>query len=80
MAVSSTTAHAAATSAVVPGVLYTYSGFIKASGISKSRIREGRLQGVDLPTVRVGRRIFIRGAEAIAYIERLAELTDSDCA
>ena len=75
MAASAPTAHAAETSGIIPGVLYTYRGFIKDSGISKSRIRDARLQGVQLPTVRVGRRIFIRGTEAITYIERLAELT-----
>jgi hypothetical protein len=37
-------------------------------------MREARLQGVVPRQLKVGKRIFIRGADAIEYIERLAEL------
>jgi hypothetical protein len=34
-------------------------------------MREARQQGVTLPTIEVGRRKFVRGIDAIAYIEKL---------
>jgi hypothetical protein len=40
-------------------------------------MREARLQGVVPVTLRVGKRVFIRGADAIAYVEALASLTPS---
>jgi len=66
------TATAAETSFLDPACLYTYSGFIKCSGISKSRIREARLRGIKLPAMKVGKRLYIRGRDGIAFIERLA--------
>lgn len=54
--------------------LYTLAGFRIASGIAATRMREARLQGVHPVTLEVGRRVFIRGRDAIEYIERLAEL------
>lgn len=57
-----------------PECLYSLKGFQQQSGISATRMREGRKQGVDLPRLRVGRRVFVRGADGIAYIERLAQL------
>lgn len=80
MATSLPTAYAAGTSAILPGAMYPYAAFIKSSGISKTRIREARLQGVDLPKVTVGRRIFVRGADAVEYIEQLAELSAKESA
>jgi hypothetical protein len=35
-------------------------------------MREARRAGIDLPRLTVGRRVFVRGADAIAYLERLA--------
>ena len=52
--------------------LYTLKGFQEASGISATRMREARLQGVVPQTLRVGKRVFIR--RPIAYIEALASL------
>ncbi|MAT71191.1 MAG: hypothetical protein CMJ58_16895 [Planctomycetaceae bacterium] len=61
-----------------PGRLYTLKGFYAASGISSTRMREARLKGVICPMLQVGRRKFIRGADAIAYIERLAAMGESE--
>ena len=52
--------------------LYTVKGFHAASGISETRLREARRIGVDIPSIDVGRRRFYRGADVIAFIERLA--------
>jgi len=68
------TAYASDTQPIHPGSLYPYAAFIRCSGITKSRIREARLQGVDIPTIEVGRRLFIRGSDGIAYIQQLATL------
>jgi hypothetical protein len=57
-----------------PRCLYAFKGFIRSSGINQTRMREARKKGIDLPRIRVGRRVFVRGADAIAYIERLAQL------
>lgn len=69
------TAAAANTSYLDPACLYTYSGFITCSGISKSRIREARLRGVKLPAMKVGKRLYIRGRDGIEFVEKLAELS-----
>ena len=53
--------------------LYTLKGFREASGISATRMREARLQGVVPETLKVGKRVFIR--RPIAYVEALASLT-----
>ncbi|HMP07446.1 MAG TPA: hypothetical protein PJ982_13940 [Lacipirellulaceae bacterium] len=58
-----------------PERLYSLRGFQEASGIAATRIREARLQGVNLPSLKVGKRLFVRGSDGIAYIERLAELS-----
>lgn len=68
------TAYAAETSAIVPGVLYTYAGFIRVSGFSKNRIRECRLQGLDLPAIQVGRRLYVEGEKGIEFIKAAAKL------
>lgn len=68
------TAYAEETTHINPSCLYTYNGFIKASGIAKSRIREARLQGLKLETFPVGRRQFVQGAKGIDFIIKLAEL------
>ncbi len=59
---------------LAPERLYSLRGFQEAAGISMTRMREGRQVGVDLPRMKVGRRVFIKGADAIAYLERLATL------
>ena len=71
---SSSTAYAANTKPIHPESLYPYAAFIRCSGITKTRIREARLQGLELPTVDAGRRKFVRGADGIEYIKQLAEL------
>jgi len=58
---------------IAPERLYTLAGFKAASGISATRMREARLQGITPAVLRVGKRQFLRGVDAIAYIERLAE-------
>ena len=57
-----------------PDRVYAKSGFHEASGLSATRLREGRLQGVESHWIKVGRRKFIRGVDAIDLIERLAQL------
>lgn len=57
---------------IAPERLYTLRGFYEASGISQTRVREARLRGIELPMLSVGKRKFVRGYDAIAYIERLA--------
>lgn len=69
------TATSADTIGIDPRILYTRAGFIRASGIAQTRIREARLMGIQMPVLRVGKRHYIRGADAIAFIERLAEAT-----
>ncbi len=55
-----------------PARLYSIRGFHAASGISETRVREAKRMGIPLPAVEVGKRKFIRGVDAIAFIERLA--------
>jgi hypothetical protein len=55
-----------------PHRLYSRRGFIAASGISETRIRAAKQRGVELPWLICGKRKFLRGADAIAFIERLA--------
>lgn len=62
------------TSFIAPERLYTLQGFVDASGIARARIYHARRVGVNLPTVDVGRRKFVRGGDAIAFIEALAGL------
>lgn len=57
-----------------PQRLYTRRGFINASGISETRIREAKRRGIELPWLICGKRKFLRGADAIKFIERLAQL------
>ena len=61
---------------ISPERLYTLQGFQQAAGISGTRMREARRQGIAPTQLRVGRRIFIRGTDAIAFIEALAEKDD----
>ena len=57
-----------------PDRLYSLKGFQEASGISATRIREGRLQGVEPRWIEVGRRKFLRGVDAIDLVEQLSAL------
>jgi hypothetical protein len=57
-----------------PNRLYTVRGFHAVSGISETRVRLAKRHDVVLPTIEVGKRKFIRGVDAIAYIERLSTL------
>ncbi len=57
---------------ISPENLYSLRGFVAASGISETRIREARRAGIELPTINAGRRKFVRGQDAIAFVERLA--------
>ncbi len=57
-----------------PNRMYSLRGFQEASGISPTRIREGRLQGVNPNWIKVGRRKFLRGVDAIDLVERLSQL------
>ena len=54
---------------IAPERLYTLKGFRAASGVSATRMREACRAGIALPTLEVGRRKFIRGVDAIAYID-----------
>lgn len=57
---------------IAPERLYTLVGFQQAAGISGTRMREARRRGVTPTLLRVGRRIFIRGGDAISFVEALA--------
>lgn len=59
---------------IAPDYLYTLKGFQAVSGISPTRIREARRRGVEVNWINVGRRKFLRGVDAIAFILELAEL------
>lgn len=60
---------------VDPDCIYTLEGFRRVTGLAQTRMREARLQGLDIPRLTVGKRVFIRGRDAIEYIEKLAELS-----
>ena len=57
-----------------PERVYSLHGFQQTAGITATRMREGRLQGIDAHWIRVGRRKFIEGREAINYLKALAQL------
>jgi hypothetical protein len=57
-----------------PGRLYSRRGVITESGLSATRMREARQQGIELPWLTVGKRKFARGSDLISYIESLAAL------
>lgn len=65
---------------LAPECLYTLEGFRHASGISNTRIHEARQRGITANWIKVGRRKYIKGVDAIAFILRLAEVgTDGEC-
>lgn len=57
---------------IAPERLYPLAGFERVSGIGRTKRREASLAGVRLRTIAVGRRKFVRGADAIAFIEAIA--------
>lgn len=60
---------------IEPLSLYPLGTFHRASGISPTRARAAKREhGIELPTIDVGRRKFVRGSDAIEFIERLAAL------
>ena len=59
---------------LLPDALYKLRGFWIASGISPTRIREARRRGIELPVLNVGRRKFVRGIDAVQFVEKLAAL------
>ena len=61
-----------APSYIAPERLYSLRGFQAAAGVSSTRMREARRAGVSLPTLEVGRRKFVRGTDAIQFLETLA--------
>ena len=66
------------TTYLAPERLYSLAGFVKATGVSLSRIRLARRAGLEFPTVRVGKRAFVLGSQAIEYLLQLAELTERE--
>lgn len=58
-----------------PSRFYALRGFQIDAGVTPTRMREARLQGVTPVTLKIGKRVFIRGSDAIEYLERLAALT-----
>jgi hypothetical protein len=63
---------------IAPERLYTLKGFQTASGMSTTRLFEARKIGIVLPRIILGKRHFVRGSDAIAFIERLAENAQSN--
>jgi hypothetical protein len=56
-----------------PNRLYTLRGFYNDSGVSPTRVREARREGIEFPTMDMGKRKFIRGHDAIQFIEQLSQ-------
>jgi hypothetical protein len=71
---TSPTAYAANTQPIHPESIYPYAAYIRCSGITKTRIREARLQGIVLKTINAGRRKYVRGVDGIAFIEAISRL------
>lgn len=63
---------AADTEAIDPQLFYPYHEFIRVSGCSRERICEARRHGVELPTHKVGRRLYVEGADGIDFLKRWA--------
>jgi hypothetical protein len=58
--------------AIQPDTLYSLPEFRRASGLGDTTLRLARRRGDELPTIRVGRRKYVRGLDGIEFIERLA--------
>lgn len=59
-------------SVICPERLYPLRAFQEASGLGATKMREARLAGITLTTIAVGRRKFVRGTDAISFIEAIA--------
>ena len=59
-------------SVIFADALYSRRGFIVASGLSETRLREAKKRGIEPRRIWVGKRNYIRGRDAIAFIEMLA--------
>lgn len=68
-------ASAGAPTSIDPEKLYSLAEFIRCSGLSYTRIRHAAHDGVEIPTIAVGRRKFVEGASGIAYIRQLAAIS-----
>ena len=55
-----------------PEDVYPLQGLIAASGLSYSRIRNAAKAGLEMKTTKVGKRVFVKGSDAILFIEQLA--------
>ena len=62
-------------SMIEPKALYSIQGFRACAGFTPTRMWELAKIGLRPETINVGRRKFIRGADAIAYIEAAARLS-----
>lgn len=60
---------------IAPERMYSLQGFYDCTGITRTREREAAADGVRLEKIYVGRRAFVRGSDAIRYVEALAALT-----
>ncbi len=60
---------------LAPERLYSFAGFLKATGVTRSRVQEAKKKGLPFPALKVGRRLFVHGDKAIAYLDQLAEIT-----
>jgi hypothetical protein len=59
-----------------PDCVYPIRG-LHAFGISATRMREGKKAGVTCRMIEVGRRKFVRGSDAILYLEKLSRLGET---
>lgn len=59
---------------IAPERMYPLTVFERITGLGPTRRREGRLAGVHLETIDVGRRKFVPGTAGIDYIKRLSEV------
>jgi hypothetical protein len=58
--------------AIHPDMLYSRKAFIITTGLSETRLREAKKRGIEPRRIWVGKRNWIRGKDAITFIERLA--------
>lgn len=57
-----------------PNRLYSLRQFVADSGISLTRIRVAARNGVNIKTLKAGKRVFVRGSDGIEFIEQLAAM------
>jgi hypothetical protein len=63
---------------VLPEAVYAYQPLLGAIGFSYDRVKAARLKGIHLPVLKVGKRLYVRGSDAIRFIEQLAEQTAAE--